>query len=271
MRIVPISADQTESGQSGEITRLTFIGHATTLLELGGIVALTDPVLGQWVGPLHRQVALPAHSPMDAADVVLISHMHRDHLDRPSLRRIRTGTVLIAPRGAGRVLRGVRAEVEEVSEGETFLVGGVEVTAVPAVHDPRRDPWGPRAQPLGYVIDSGRCRVYFPGDTDLFPGMAGLRPLDAAMLPVWGWGPTLGPGHMNPKKAAEALGLLAPRIAVPIHWGTLYPLGLRRTRPAPLSQPPLDFERLAARLAPDVDVHVLAPGGSLSLDEPGKR
>jgi L-ascorbate metabolism protein UlaG (beta-lactamase superfamily) len=98
MVTVPISADATESVRSGEIARLTYIGHATTLIELGGTVALTDPVLGRWVGPLHRQVPLPARSPMDAADVVLISHLHRDHLDRPSLRRRRPGTVLVAPR-----------------------------------------------------------------------------------------------------------------------------------------------------------------------------
>jgi L-ascorbate metabolism protein UlaG (beta-lactamase superfamily) len=271
MLTVPASADATESVQSGEIGRLTYIGHATTLIELGGTVALTDPVLGRWVGPLHRLVPLPAHSPMDAADVVLLSHLHRDHLDRSSLRRLRAGTVLLAPRGAARVLRTVRdAEVEEVSAGETVSVGGVAVTAVPAVHDPRRDPWGPRAQPLGYVVDSGRCRVYFPGDTDLFPGMAELRPLDLALLPVWGWGPILGLGHLDPRRAAQALELLAPRVAVPIHWGTLYPLGLRRMRPKPLSLPPLAFKRLAAEVAPEVEVRVLTPGQSLSFAGPGE-
>src|ERR687898_2076472 len=103
MLTVPISADPTESVRAGEIARLTYIGHATTLIELGGTVALTDPVLGRWVGPLHRQVPLPFRSPLNGADVVLISHLHRDHLDRPSLRRLRAGTVVIAPRGAERV------------------------------------------------------------------------------------------------------------------------------------------------------------------------
>jgi L-ascorbate metabolism protein UlaG (beta-lactamase superfamily) len=266
MRIVPFSADETESGQSGGVAKVTYIGHATTLLELGGTVALTDPVLGRWVGPLHRQVPLPARSPLDVAGVVLISHLHRDHLDRPSLRRLRPGTVLVVPRGAARVLRGVPgAEIKEVSAGEALSVGEVTITAVPAVHDPRRDPWGPRAQPVGYVLDSGRCRVYFPGDTDLFPAMAELRPLDVALLPVWGWGPTLGPGHMNPRRAAEALGLLAPVIAIPIHWGSLYPLGLKRIRPKPLSQPPLAFKRLAAALAPQVEVRIIEPGRSVSF------
>jgi L-ascorbate metabolism protein UlaG (beta-lactamase superfamily) len=266
MRIVPLSADETKAGQSSAVARLTYIGHATTLLELGGVVALTDPVLGRWVGPLHRQVPLPARSAVEAADVVLISHLHRDHLDRPSLRRLRPGSVLVAPRGAARVLRRLPdAQVKEISPGETLSVGEVTITAVPAVHDPRRDPWGPRAQPLCYVLDSGRCRIYFPGDTDLFAGMAELPPLDVALLPVWGWGPTLGPGHMNPRRAVEALGLLAPGIAIPIHWGSLYPLGLKRIRAKPLSVPPLAFKRLAAELAPEVLVRILEPGRSLSL------
>jgi L-ascorbate metabolism protein UlaG (beta-lactamase superfamily) len=268
MRIVPISADTTASGQSSGVAKVTYIGHATTLLELGGTVALTDPVLGRWVGPLHRQVPLPTRSPLDVAGVVLISHLHRDHLDRPSLRRMRSGTVVVAPRGAARVLGGLSsAEVREVSAGEAVSVGEVTITAVPAVHDHRRDPWGPRAQPLGYVVDSGRCRIYFPGDTDLFPGMAELRPLDVAMLPVWGWGPTLGPGHMNPRRAVEALDLLTPRIAIPIHWGSLYPVGLERIRPKPLSEPPLVFKRLAAALAPEVEVRILEPGRSATIGD----
>jgi L-ascorbate metabolism protein UlaG (beta-lactamase superfamily) len=271
MRIVPFSADETEVGQSGGVAKVTYLGHATTLLELGGTVTLTDPVLGRWVGPLHRQAPLPTHSPLHLAGVVLISHLHRDHLDRPSLRRMRAGTVVVTPRGAARVLRGLPgADIREVSAGETVSVEGVTITAVPAVHDPRRDPWGPRAQPLGYVLDSGRCRIYFPGDTDLFPGMAELRPLDVALLPVWGWGPTLGPGHMNPRRAAEALGLLAPQIAIPIHWGSLYPLGLRRIRPKPLSQPPLAFKRFAAALAPEVEVRIIEPGRSLSFGDGGE-
>jgi L-ascorbate metabolism protein UlaG (beta-lactamase superfamily) len=268
MRTVPLSADQTGSGQFSGVAKLTFIGHATTLLELGGVVALTDPVLGRWVGPLHRQVPVPARSLLDGAGVVLISHLHRDHLDRPSLRRLRPGTLLVGPSGAARVLgRLSGAEVKEVSPGETVSVGEVTITAVPAVHDHRRDPWGPRAQPLGYVLDSGRCRIYFSGDTDLYPGMAALRPLDVALLPVWGWGATLGPGHMNPRRAAEALGLLAPETAIPIHWGSLYPPGLRRIRPKPLLEPPLAFKRLAAELAPEVEVRILQPGQSLGLGD----
>ena len=121
---------------------------------------------------------------------------------------------MLAPRGCGGwlVRAGVRG-VEELSAGETVEVGGVPVTAVPAVHDDRRRPaGGPRAAPLGFVAGAAR-RVYFAGDTDLFGGMEALGPLDAALLPVAGWGPRLGPGHMDAAAAAKAAALIRPRVA----------------------------------------------------------
>ena len=84
--------------------------------------------------------------------------------------------------------------------------------------------------------------MYLAGDTGLFPGMADLRPLDAAAIPVWGWGPTLGPGHMGPEDAAQAVVRLDPQIAVPIHYGTYAPIGMA----APTREPALTFARLVA-------------------------
>ena len=94
--------------------------------------------------------------------------------------------------------------------------------------------------------------------------------LDAALLPVWGWGPTLGPGHLDPRAAADALRLLRPRLAIPIHWGTLFPIGLDRLRGKAglLSDPPHDFAREAARLAPEVEVRLLQPGEATPLLAP---
>jgi L-ascorbate metabolism protein UlaG (beta-lactamase superfamily) len=94
--------------------------------------------------------------------------------------------------------------------------------------------------------------------------------LDVALVPIWGWGPSIGPGHLDPRRAAEALAVLRPRAAVPIHWGTYYPLtSKRRTPPAFLSAPAEEFERAAAELAPSVEIHVLPVGGTLSLTETG--
>ena len=128
----------------------------------------------------------------------------------------------------------------------------------------RRNPFGAPTAALGFVVN-GRNRIYFAGDTDLFDGMADFAPLDVALLPVWGWGPSLGHGHMDPARAARALTMLSPRLAIPIHWGTLYPAGLGWFRPRLLTEPPRRFARHAAELAPDVDVQVLEPGESLDL------
>jgi L-ascorbate metabolism protein UlaG (beta-lactamase superfamily) len=147
--------------------------------------------------------------------------------------------------------------------GDTVTVGVVQVTATPAVHDGRRSPWGPTATTLGFVVNGSR-RVYFAGDTDLFPGMDALAgALDLALLPVWGWGPTLGPGHLNPRRAAEALQMLRPRLAVPIHWGTLAPFGLAWFRPRFLVEPPQVFAHHAHELAPQTRVVIVRPGHDL--------
>jgi L-ascorbate metabolism protein UlaG (beta-lactamase superfamily) len=248
---------------------LTYIGHATTLLRLDHASILTDPTLRRWLGPLRRQGRRPDPELPDVPDAVLISHLHRDHLDLPSLRRLPASTPLVVPLGAGRwVARAGAEHIREVGRGETISVGGVEVTAVPAVHDGRRDRWGPRIDPLGYLIGGRGRTVYFAGDTDVFPGMADLGPLDLALLPVWGWGPAVGHGHLDPERAARALKMLRPRLAVPIHWGTFYPVGLRRLRPQPLAQPPLEFARLAREVAPEVEVRILQPGFETTLDSP---
>jgi L-ascorbate metabolism protein UlaG (beta-lactamase superfamily) len=118
---------------------------------------------------------------------------------------------------------------------------------------------------LGYLIRGSR-QIYFAGDTDLFEGMATLAPrLDIALVPIWGWGPSLGPGHLDPRRAAEALRLLRPRLAVPIHWGTYYPLWPGRSRSAFLTSAIHEFQRYAEELAPSVELHVLPIGGSVEI------
>jgi L-ascorbate metabolism protein UlaG (beta-lactamase superfamily) len=235
------------------------------LLELGGVRLLTDPVLRPGFAHIRRHAAPPAVDVAQHLDAVLISHLHLDHLNLASLRRLDGSFRLLVPRGAGAFLRRKGfIHAEELACGESRDVKGVEVVATPAVHDERRWPVsGPRATPFGFVVRAASS-VYFAGDTDLFDGMDGLEPgLDVALLPVWGWGPTLGPGHLDPERAARAAQLLRPRIAVPIHWGTFYPRGRRQGDR--LTAPPRDYAARVAELAPRVTVHVLEPGASLVL------
>jgi L-ascorbate metabolism protein UlaG (beta-lactamase superfamily) len=254
---------------AGPAERLTWLGHATVLLEVGGARLLTDPLLRDRVGHLRRHAASPGPEAERGIDAVLVSHLHLDHLDVASLRRLRRDVAVLAPSGAGMLLRRLGfARTRELRIGEEAEVNGAVVTAVPAAHDGRRHPLAPMADAIGFVV-AGARRVYFAGDTDLFDGMEEMAgTLDAALLPVWGWGPTLGPGHMDPLAAARALAILRPRVAVPIHWGTFFPVGLARVRGAALVEPPRAFARHAGELAPDVEVRVLEPGQALELDPP---
>ena len=245
--------------------RVTYVGHATVLLELGGVRLITDPVLRARIGPLRRQGPPPAAGVTDDIDAVLISHLHRDHADLPSLRRLDRDVPMLVSPGAGDFFerRGFTA-VSELAPGESSQVGAVTVTATEARHPSTRRS-APDAEAIGFLLCAAR-RIYFAGDTDLFDGMDALAgDLDLALLPVWGWGPSLGPGHLDPERAARAAAILSPRIAVPIHWGTLYPAGLARLRPQPLRSPPREFAARMREHAPQVEVRVLAPGETTSL------
>jgi L-ascorbate metabolism protein UlaG (beta-lactamase superfamily) len=237
---------------------LTWLGHSTVLLEAAGARLLTDPLLRPRV--LHlRRVAPPAAAPDGELDAVLISHVHYDHLDLGSLRRLRVKRFVV-PRGAARLLarRGL-GPVVELAEGDELPLNGVTVRATHAAHPARR--WVGASASVGYVVAAPE-RVYFAGDTDLFDGMRRLAPLDVALLPVAGWGPRVGPGHLDPRQAAEALRLLQPRVAIPIHWGTYLRMGMSRDGDA-LREPAKRFERLAGELAPEVSVRILEPGETL--------
>ncbi len=251
---------------SSQHCALTYVGHATVLIELDGVRILTDPLLRNRVTFLRRRRPLGEHAAPRAVDAVLISHCHLDHLDLRSLRRLDRGVRLIVPRGAGRYLaRGGMRNIEELQAGDTTTVGGVTIRATYAQHDGAL-PFGPRADCLGFVV-GGRRQVYFAGDTDLFPAMAQLAGhLDVALLPVWGWGPTLGADHLDPRRAAQALALLRPRLAIPIHWGTLHPVFMGWCNPRFLTEPARAFIRYAAELAPQVLTRILQPSTRLALD-----
>lgn len=245
--------------------RIVFLGHATVLIELDGVRVLTDPLLRGRVAHLRRQAPLVERNVFAGPDAVLISHLHHDHLDLASLRLLGCDTPLLVPAGAEAWLRGHGfTTVTELSVGDVVRVGEIEVVAVGARHDGRR-PGGPHAETLGYLV-RGRRAVYFAGDTDFFADMSNFSPsLDLALLPIAGWGPKLGPGHMDPLDAARAARLLRPRIAIPVHWGTLLPIGLARRYRARLDDPPRLFAEHVANLAPGVEVRILVPGQETEL------
>ncbi|ATZ23482.1 MBL fold metallo-hydrolase [Streptomyces lavendulae] len=253
---------------------ITWWGHATCTVRDSGVRVLTDPLFARRFAHLRRRRGAVPPPEAAEADVVLVSHLHADHLHLPSLARLPVGSRLVVPRGAGRAVPGLarlarirRLAVTEVAPGDEVAVReGVRVRAVSARHDGRRLPFGPqRAPALGYVVQ-GAARTYFAGDTGLFEAMAEeVGPVDVALLPVGGWGPYLGPGHLDPERAARAAALLGPTAAVPVHYGTYWPIGMDAVRPHEFHSPGEEFARCALRLAPEVAVRVPGHGERVRL------
>ncbi len=231
------------------------------LLEVDGVRVLTDPVLRGRIGPLVRIGTPVDPSAVGRIDCVALSHLHADHADLSTLRRLERSGPLLAPHPAADWLRraGLRG-IHELRAGEEVPVGPVRVMATPAVHGRRRRPLGPAADPVGYLVRGSRS-AYFAGDTDLFDAMVDLRgTVDLALLPVWGWGPDVGEGHLDPVRAAQAAALISPAMAIPIHWGT-FALPWAAGRGADPAWPARRFAELTGERAPAVEVRVLAVGG----------
>ncbi|MEU2773756.1 MBL fold metallo-hydrolase [Streptomyces sp. NPDC007162] len=250
---------------------ITWWGHATCTIEDSGVRVLTDPLFARRLAHLRRRRGAAPPPEARRADLALVSHLHADHLHVPSLAGLAPGTRLLVPRGARRAVPALRRlrhlRVTEVGVGDEIHVGRLVVRAVPALHDGRRLPVGPQRSPaLGYVVE-GAARTYFAGDTGLFDEMAEVvGPVDVALLPVGGWGPYLGEGHLDAGRAARALARLAPRSAVPVHYGTYWPIGMDAVRPHEFHAPGDEFVRLAAEYAPRVAVHRLGHGERVRLE-----
>jgi L-ascorbate metabolism protein UlaG (beta-lactamase superfamily) len=251
----------TTTGKEGaKTTGVTWLGHATVVLDTPGFRLVTDPVLGGRVGMLRRVAPPITPAAVENVGAVLVSHAHGDHLDLPSLRRVGKAVPVVAPPAVTEHLRRRGfSSLHEVTPGSIVTLGGTTVEVTAATHDGRRWPLGAPAEAVGFLVH-GDPAVYFAGDTDLFPAMSDLAGrVDLALLPVWGWGPTLGPGHLDPERAATAAATIQPRVAIPIHWGTIARPGRRPSRET-LNRPPQAFAAAMARVAPEVEVRVLAPG-----------
>jgi L-ascorbate metabolism protein UlaG (beta-lactamase superfamily) len=251
-------------------TKVTWWGHSTTWLEESGVSLLTDPLLTNRVIHLKRRAGATPVLP-GAPDAILLSHLHADHFHLPSLRAVPGEPTLIVPRGAAAFVAGGLGaswarRCVELAPGEETTVGAVKVKAVKAAHDGGRGPWSrERAVAVGYLIE-GAYRTWFAGDTGLFDEMSEFAPLDLALIPVGGWGPTLGSTHhLDPAAAAETLRRVKAGWAVPVHYGTFWPAGLSSLRPQMFAGPGTEFARLATRAAPDTQVRVLRHGESLTI------
>lgn len=251
--------------------RVTWWGHASTTIEANGTRLLTDPVLTSRIGHLRRRRGPTPAAEAGQCDAVLISHLHADHLHLTSLPFVAPDAALIVPRGAAKLIHADRGAAYsdrciEVAPGNQVRIGSLEITAVTAHHDERRLPWSSyTAQPLGYRVD-GSQSVWFAGDTDLYDDLAAeTGAIDLALVPVGGWGPSLGPGHLDPIRAAEAVRRVGAATAIPVHFGTFWPIGLDWIKPE-LFLPPGDrFKAAMTEVDPAVKVEVLVPGESIEV------
>ncbi|MFS3130723.1 MBL fold metallo-hydrolase [Nocardioides sp. Bht2] len=245
----------------------TWWGHASGVLELGDTRIALDPVFSRQLYHLRRRIELPAELRTPQADLVLISHLHADHLHLPSLRRFAPTTRLIVPRGAAPLFASMPNPLTEVVPGELVHHGDLRIEVLPAHHDDRRLPGSKlRAPALGFRIADPVHSVWYPGDTGLFDGLADVAAVDLAIVPIGGWGPTLGEHHLDPSQAAEAIRRVGAEWAVPVHYGTLWPIGLevaRRTRQRLFVEPADRFTEEMRTVLPAVRLDVPAPGSRL--------
>jgi L-ascorbate metabolism protein UlaG (beta-lactamase superfamily) len=246
---------------------LTWWGHSTSTWRDGDTTVLFDPVLTGRLGHLRRVrgPVPPAHAAR--GDLVLVSHLHADHTHLPSLRLIPASAVLIAPAGSRRLLRPIAArgvKLREVEPGDLVEFGSLQIRVLAADHDGRRHPGSPHRGPaLGYLAEGSR-RCWYPGDTGPNLAFDEVTDVDIALMPVGGWGPTLGHGHLDAEQAAYVIRDIQPNGVVPVHWGTWWPIGLPQ-RPDLIDLPAETFAEHVARVAPTTSVHLLRHGQSIEL------
>jgi L-ascorbate metabolism protein UlaG (beta-lactamase superfamily) len=220
---------------------LTWIGHATFVLRLGGLLIATDPIWSERVAVVRRR-APPgvAFERVPPIDLVTVSHNHYDHLDGPTIKRLGDRPLYLTPIGNGPLLKKLGAfRVVELDWWESYREGRVTITLVPARHWSMRNPWN-RNDALwgGFVFRSDEGCAYHAGDTALFDGFgeigARLGPIDWAMLPIGAYEPRwfMEPQHLNPEDAGEAFLRLGARALVAMHWATF------KLTDEPLAEPP---------------------------------
>jgi L-ascorbate metabolism protein UlaG (beta-lactamase superfamily) len=254
----------------GEPARLTWIGHASWLIQLDGVSLLIDPILFDGIGPGIRRFVPPGLgvAELPSIDAQLITHNHRDHLDLPSVKAV--GKPVVAGLGLKSFFARERLAATELGWWEETRVGGVTVRFVPSQHWSRRGLsdmnetlWG------GFVIEGSTARLYHSGDTAYFDGFSeiGRRsgPIDAALLPIGAYDPAwfMSKQHMNPEEAARAFTDLGAREFVAMHWGTF------QLTDEALAEPPLRLKAEWQRRSLDPAVcHIPPVGGTLYVERP---
>lgn len=247
------------AGQVG----ITFGGHATALIRYARAAVVLDPMLGRWVGGVHRAVE-PGLAPGDLADVsiAVISHAHGDHLHLPTLAMLpRTASVVVPPGVAARISALGFARVVELAAGADVTLDGVRVAATAVEHGDDE-----LARGNAYVVAGDGPSVYLCADGGYGPGFAAAgrdHAPDLALLPIGGFAPwSFRARHMSPLDALYAFEDLRARLLIPIHHGA-FALSYER-----LGEPARWLTALVRERELDAHVRVLGAGESEVFSSP---
>jgi L-ascorbate metabolism protein UlaG (beta-lactamase superfamily) len=255
-----------------EAARVTWLGHASFLVQLDGVSLLVDPALEPSIfGGIDRNVPPGlAISELPPIDAQLVSHGHYDHLDLPTLRKV--NAPVVAGLGLERFFRDRGLPATELGWWQTTKVGGVSITFVPAHHWSRRGAFDVNATLWGgFVIEGTSATVYHSGDTAYFAGFGEIAArfprIDVALLPVGAYDPGwfMLKQHMDPEQALQAFDDLGARTFIAMHWGTF------KLSDEPLDEPPrrVEAERVRRGLPPE-RVRVPAIGETVEVARPGE-
>jgi L-ascorbate metabolism protein UlaG (beta-lactamase superfamily) len=268
--------------RKGEIVQITYIGHATLLLEMAGVRILTDPNFEPRLGRFLARVSAPgvALDALPALDALLLTHAHADHLSFKSLDRLPRDIPLYAPPAVARwLVRKGYGHATPIDDGESVTIGeALRVHTGRATHKGNRygfDRW--RSATNMYLLESSEESAFFAGDTALTPSTHHLvervlwaqhRQLDIALLPIGyapAWKPGFRRGHLTGDDALALFKTLRARAMLPYHWGTF------RHVTATAHDA---IDRLRASLVQHdarEHVHVIEPGESLTLGPDARR
>jgi L-ascorbate metabolism protein UlaG (beta-lactamase superfamily) len=224
--------------REGELC-ITWIGHASFLVQTHNVNVLIDPIWSMWLKVIKRlkEPGFDIHH-LPSIDFVLVTHAHFDHLDRRTLRAVAADQPIVVPVGVGNLVHRLGFNiVHELEEWQTVPLGPLEVSLTPAHH------WGARFLADqhrgfgGFVIRAGDRAVFHCGDTAYFPGFKEIGDrfeIDVALLPIGAYDPPLAREvHMNPEEAVQAFVELRAKTLVPMHYGT-FRLGFE-----PMHEPPV--------------------------------
>jgi L-ascorbate metabolism protein UlaG (beta-lactamase superfamily) len=244
---------------------ITFINHATVLLQLGRINILTDPIYSRTVSflfPRRQKPGIPFED-LPPIDYILISHNDYDHLNMRTLRRLRrrSSSTILLPRGLERYARRAGfPDIIELRWWEELKRDGINIVCVPAKHSSKRRPNDPsRSACCGYLVQADGRTVYFAGDTgyaDFFDELGRRYSIDVALLPIgaykpYNWFKNI---HLHPHTAIQAFLDLRARHLIPIHWGTFW------ISDEPMDEPPILLREEAERHGIQTRVHTLENG-----------